>query len=404
MNRQQSIITILILLLAGNLSATTLTDSIGYFLKEGDTVVIYEVGPRETLSSIALRYSISVEGMQTFNPGMGDVLAAGQIVKVPGAKLRKLYRVQSSPSATTTVATAPAAGKRHLVVSGETLYAIARKYDVSVAELIRANPGLEPDKLAAGQEIIIPGEATTAVTSSTGSTTTTTEAPANPVAPPSNPVTTPVQPANVGTPTQPVAANGTDIIHTVVKGETMYAISRQYKVRVTDIMNWNGLQTFEIREGQQLIVGKGGDVASNELPATTTTPADSAATASAPVRSRFEYQGIDNILSLQYKENLSSTYFTEQRENGIATWISDVSGYPYENGYFALHRTLPIGTIIKIRNLMNDRIIFAKIIGRLPDTSANERIVIKLPEAAKTELRALDEQTVMEISFLKRIN
>ncbi len=403
MNRQQSILTILILLLAGELSATALTDSIGYFLKEGDTVVIYEVSPRETISSIAARYNISVEGMQAFNPGIGEVLSAGQIVKVPGANLRKQYPALTKPTAPPAVAT-PTSGKRHMVVSGETLYAIARKYDVSVAELIRANPGLEPDKLAAGQEIVIPGEASAAVTTSTGSTTTTADAPANPVAPPSNPVTAPVQPAHVGTPAQPVAANGTDIIHTVVKGETMYAISRQYKVRVTDIMNWNGLQSFEIREGQRLIVGKQGAETSDNLSTTPAQATDSAAAATAPVRSRFEYQGIDNILSLQYKENLSSTYFTEQRENGIATWISDVSGYPYENGYFALHRTLPIGTIIKIRNLMNDRIIFAKIIGRLPDTSANERIVIKLPEAAKAELRALDEQTVMEISFLKRVN
>ena len=49
----------------------------------------------------------------------------------------------------------------HVVVPGETLYRIAARYSVSVADIIEAN-GLEyPNRLIVGQSLIIPTEDTT---------------------------------------------------------------------------------------------------------------------------------------------------------------------------------------------------------------------------------------------------
>lgn len=44
--------------------------------------------------------------------------------------------------------------------------------------------------------------------------------------------------------------------HTVVKGETLYALSRRYKVEVAQIKAWNGLADNTITIGQQLRVGE----------------------------------------------------------------------------------------------------------------------------------------------------
>ena len=44
----------------------------------------------------------------------------------------------------------------HTVVAGETLYHIAQNYGVSVEQVVAGNPGLNPDRIEAGQVIRIP--------------------------------------------------------------------------------------------------------------------------------------------------------------------------------------------------------------------------------------------------------
>lgn len=50
----------------------------------------------------------------------------------------------------------PAAGKRHVVVKGETLTSIAKQYNMPVADLQKANKGIDERKLQIGQTLTIP--------------------------------------------------------------------------------------------------------------------------------------------------------------------------------------------------------------------------------------------------------
>ncbi len=45
-------------------------------------------------------------------------------------------------------------------------------------------------------------------------------------------------------------------LHTVEPKQTMYAISKKYQVAVADILQWNQLQTTELKTGQQLRINK----------------------------------------------------------------------------------------------------------------------------------------------------
>lgn len=394
------------------------TDSIGYFIKGTDTVVIYEVGAGETLTAIARKYQVSMAAISQLNPTLApDQLRNGQIIKIPGAAMRKRFRAEGAMQQTAAPqqVTSATGIATHTIMAGETLYAIARHYGISVAAIQAANPGLQVDKINPGQILKLPQPAdkpATEVKPAVPAPNTT-----NNNSPTSRrdqgPTTTDLLKASdidnspsTATGDQPVQGSPQQgvIRHTVKKGETMFSISRQYNVTVTDLKDWNNLESFQIDIGQQLIVGYA--AAKNDAaPVATQNPDQSGTSVTdkpAQPTSRFTYEGIDNILSLQYKEDLSSQYFKEERNNGIATWISDVDGYPYDNGYFALHRTLPIGTIVKVRNLMNDKIVFAKVIGRLPNTAANDKIMLKLPEAAKQELKVLDDQMVMEVSYLRK--
>ena len=50
----------------------------------------------------------------------------------------------------------PPAGKRHVVVKGETLTSIAKQYNIAVADLQKANKGIDERKLQIGQTLTIP--------------------------------------------------------------------------------------------------------------------------------------------------------------------------------------------------------------------------------------------------------
>lgn len=110
----------------------------------------------ETLSAIAKMYNVTVDEICQLNPGNRDRINAGDKLFIP--------QQNSSNNTTTTVAvdnqaldagTTTTTYQYHTIESGETLYAIANKYNVTVESIIRSNPGIQPRKLAKGAVIRI---------------------------------------------------------------------------------------------------------------------------------------------------------------------------------------------------------------------------------------------------------
>ena len=139
--------------------------------------------------------------------------------------------------------------KKHEVQSGETLYSIARQYNVTVASLMEINPGLDADNIMAGQNINVPANAQQTVT----------------------PVT--AQPVQQGGIQQQVlqqvrqqvqAQQGMEVpstpnrpryktLHEVQKKETLYSIARQYGVTIDQLINANpDLKNGKLKKGAVL--------------------------------------------------------------------------------------------------------------------------------------------------------
>lgn len=387
-------------------------DSIGYFLKDGDTIILYEVTLGETLFSIGRDYNLPIEVLRHFNPTMEkDQIREGQILKIPGrGALAKMMNPEVKPKISEPQQSV-ASTQSHTVALGETLYGIARQYEVKVSDILKANPDLKPDKIREGQVIKIP---VAQEMQSRNELDSQSEEPVSTTGPARAEERKPdLENKEESNTAQSKVDRSSYIMHTVERGETMYALSRKYNVKVTEIMEWNDMKTFEIKEGESLIVGMKEEKADiKEQPTEVADIQDPTETekempkAEEPVKVQdngmAEIEGRENVLSLQYKEDLSSTVYSEKKNNGIATWVRDVEGYPMQQGYFALHKELPIGTVIKVRNLMNSRVVYAKIIGRLPDNNQNDKILLKLPESAKKELHVLDDQLIMEVSYLSR--
>jgi hypothetical protein len=88
----------------------------------------------------------------------------------------------------------------------------------------------------------------------------------------------------------------------------------------------------------------------------------------------------------------------ELHEQGIASWIEDADINP--NKYFALHRTAPVGTVIKVTNKMNNKMIFVKVVGSLPATGDNENLIIKISKASAEKLGVRDRKFQCELSYV----
>lgn len=112
--------------------------------------------------------------------------------------------------------TTPNTGLFHRVQRGDTLFSLAKRYNVSVKELMHWNHLSSPTALKVGQMLQIP--------SSTGSK-------------PSSPKTT-------------------TTYHIVRRGDTLFSVARHYRQSVKNIAKWNGLKkSARLKVGQKLRVG-----------------------------------------------------------------------------------------------------------------------------------------------------
>jgi LysM repeat protein len=163
----------------------------------------------------------------------------------------------------------------YTVVRGDSLYTIAKRHNMTVAELGRANNLSTGVVLRPGQKLMIPVKAGAA--------------PVTPVAA--------ATPRDLGTLTQqPKPANGETVKHTVAVGESLGVIARKYQVTVGELAAANSItDPSRVRAGQQLIIPGGKPVASRsssapapkQPAAVTETPAAEPATP-APTTPRFE--------------------------------------------------------------------------------------------------------------------
>ena len=104
---------------------------------------LYTIRAGDTFFSIANRFNISVDALVQANPGVDpDRLQIGQQICVP---------------------TAPPAqcpgGFFYTIQAGDTFFGLAARFNVTVQQLINANPGVDPNRLQIGQQICIPTQA-----------------------------------------------------------------------------------------------------------------------------------------------------------------------------------------------------------------------------------------------------
>ncbi len=126
-------------MLAGSLGVQ---DSVGVLKEGGKTFIQYVVSPGETIYRLSTTYGISISELLELNPDLENGLKVGQEILIP-FRPKMQHKEESLEIGEGDVV--------HEVQSGETLYSLSRKYNVSVGDLLRWN-GME---LKAGQKLIV---------------------------------------------------------------------------------------------------------------------------------------------------------------------------------------------------------------------------------------------------------
>ena len=119
----------------------------------------YTVKKGDTLYSIRRRYELTVAELRTANNlSESDVLQAGQKLTIPSADITNAAALSTAPEKTKSVSEIAKNAETYTVQKGDTLYSIARRYDIKLYDLLSINNMANDAVIKVGQHIKVPAK------------------------------------------------------------------------------------------------------------------------------------------------------------------------------------------------------------------------------------------------------
>jgi len=150
----------------------------------------------ETLGQIARMHGTTVNTIKRMNGLKNDLVRPGRVLLLPEGSVSSMETAAPAKSSSPKVARGSNPVK-HAVQPNETLGAIARRYGITVGELVTANHIQDPSRIRFGQELIIPGWSAPKSAAPPVETKPAADATPSPIAPaePASPLTPVTEPA-----------------------------------------------------------------------------------------------------------------------------------------------------------------------------------------------------------------
>jgi len=183
--------------------------SVGAFSQE--KFIKHKISKGENLSVIAKKYGIKAKDIEEANPNAPKVLKLNSVLLIPNTS-KKVTTKKAETAANTVPATTSNSGL-HEVQEKENLWAISKKYNVSVDDLKKANPSLESEDLKIGQKLNIPSNAV--VSNQTATKNQKTEKP------------------------EIIPSTDVEVVVEVKPKETKYLIAKKYGITVAELERQN---------------------------------------------------------------------------------------------------------------------------------------------------------------------
>ncbi len=119
----------------------------------------YIVKKGDTLYSISRKYQITVPELRAANNlSENDVLKAGAKLVIPAADIENAAALSASKTSDYKKDSSRTATAAYVVQKGDTLYGIARKYNIKLNELLSLNNLDNSSTIKIGQKILVPAE------------------------------------------------------------------------------------------------------------------------------------------------------------------------------------------------------------------------------------------------------
>ena len=172
-------------------------------------IILHKVQRKETFYFISRKYGITIDDILAYNPGVSQ-LKRGDTLRIPQwgkSTTQPVLQNEEQPLK-------PGTSVTHWVQPGETLYSISRKYGVSVASILDENP--DSQKLKPGMRLTI----------------------------------------SAGNDKSAVSAKNTErfIEHTIVRGETLYAVCKKFGVTAERLLELNPGLNKTFKAGNVILI------------------------------------------------------------------------------------------------------------------------------------------------------
>lgn len=350
-------------------------------------IIEYTIKAKDNLNMLAEKYGTTVNEIKRINNLSSINLQIGQVLKIPSSG----NIVEEQPIAVNDAALYPpkkektvavkaadpiveeTVGTTHVVKAKENLNLIAQKYNTTVEEIKSLN-GLTSNNLRIGQVLKVAGTADDVAT-----TEKVVEAP---IVEPKAKEKVVYEKKAEPKPAIAVNSSNGDIEHTVLPSETIYSIAKKYGATTYQITTSNNLKSNDLKVGQKLIIKNAKPVGVNEV--------------EDEEESTSEATG-NTIKDPALKGNPGRYGLTQVEEKGTAVWIEDKDLDPTK--MLILHRTVPVGTVIKITNPMTNRSTFAKVVGKFTENETTKDVIIVMTKAVADAVGALDKRFFCSINY-----
>jgi len=157
----------------------------------------------ETVYSIAKMYNTTVEEVYRLNPASREGIREGQVLAIPQRRVISEVKEENY--------------RYHTILPKETLYSVSRTYSLKPEDVMRANPGLTVETFQIGKTIRVPFfESYETIV--------------------------------------PFEEQTAHVTHRVGRGETLYSLARKYNVEVADIQRSNPILSEGLRANMELLI------------------------------------------------------------------------------------------------------------------------------------------------------
>jgi LysM repeat protein len=351
--------TIALMLILTNAYANNPVDSLGVEKRNGKILVQHKVEKGETLYSILKRYDCSEKDFLTANTSFkkGTTITPEQVIEIPikGKKIAKkapIVEIITTPTAKN--------DKKNVDENG-----------IEIVDVPEATP----------KETAPINEKVSQIDSSKG-------------------VLAKADALKKPTPAKTPLKGKT---HTVIAGQNLFTVAKLYNVKVWQIREWNGLTNDALKVNQVLVVEKPANFVVKVAKKDTLKPKPVQVQAPAgdvAVKEKEKEKPKDQtVVTKPVASKPAATTVPNApggkkfSEQGIAEMIDAGAS---TNKFLALHRTAPVGTLIKVANQANGQSVWVKVIGKL--SSAGD-VVIKISPKAFEKLSPKDKRIRADLSY-----